>query len=66
MAVAVGGWILHIGRSTERGFGVFETTFALQTMVMRPSRMITIPKYLVCHFVVTGPYVRVCVQQRYA
>lgn len=41
MAVAVGGQTLHIGRSTEMGFGVFETTFGLQTMVMRPSRMIS-------------------------
>lgn len=39
-------------------------TFALQTMVMRPSRMITIPKYLVCHFVVKGPTVRACVQHQ--
>lgn len=41
MAVAVGGHMLHIGRSTEMGFGVFETTFALQTMVMKPSGVIS-------------------------
>lgn len=41
MAVAVGGQTLHIGRSNEMGFGVFETTFVLQSMVMRPSRMIS-------------------------
>ena len=41
MAAAVGGQTLHIGRVTEMGFGVFETTFVLQTMVMRPSRMIS-------------------------
>lgn len=41
MAVAVGGQTPHIGRSTEMGFGVFETTFVLQTMVMRPSSMIS-------------------------
>lgn len=41
MVVAVGGQTPHIGRSNEMGFGVFETTFALQSMVMRPSRMIS-------------------------
>lgn len=37
MAVALEGQSLLIERPTETGFGVFETTFALQTMVIRPT-----------------------------
>lgn len=35
--MAVEGQSLHIERPTETGFGVFETTFALQTVVIRPT-----------------------------
>lgn len=40
-AVAAAEPFLRIARSIAMGSGVFEATFALPTMVMRPSRMIS-------------------------
>lgn len=43
VALAVAGPTLRIAGSIVMGSGVFEATFALQTMEMRPGRMISPP-----------------------
>lgn len=62
MAVAVGGHTLHIGRPNEmRIWTLWEYICASDYGNEALQDDITIPKYLVCHFVVTGPSVCLCV-----